>query len=76
MISVDENLICSFQVLKPAEKKQKFGAGGASLLCQRSLYPLAVAVADALLARPLLCYLQLRAARSWASRRDPSGGLM
>lgn len=27
MISVDENLICSFQVLKPAEKKAKFGAG-------------------------------------------------
>lgn len=32
MISVDENLICSFQVLKPAEKKQKFGAGGTSYL--------------------------------------------
>ncbi|EEY22649.1 serine/threonine-protein phosphatase PP1 [Verticillium alfalfae VaMs.102] len=25
MMSVDESLLCSFQILKPAEKKQKFG---------------------------------------------------
>lgn len=24
MMSVDENLMCSFQILKPAEKKTKF----------------------------------------------------
>jgi serine/threonine-protein phosphatase PP1 catalytic subunit len=32
MMSVDDTLMCSFQILKPAEKKQKFtyaaGAGG------------------------------------------------
>lgn len=31
MMSVDESLLCSFQILKPAEKKQKYGyntAGG------------------------------------------------
>ncbi|XP_038723335.1 serine/threonine-protein phosphatase PP1 isozyme 3-like [Tripterygium wilfordii] len=27
MMSVDENLICSFQILKPADKKPKFGLG-------------------------------------------------
>jgi len=32
MMSVDETLMCSFQILKPAEKKQRYqyGAGGAS----------------------------------------------
>jgi serine/threonine-protein phosphatase PP1 catalytic subunit len=30
MMSVDDTLMCSFQILKPAEKKQKFTyAGGA-----------------------------------------------
>ena len=29
MMSVDETLMCSFQILKPAEKKQRFGQGGA-----------------------------------------------
>jgi len=29
MMSVDETLMCSFQILKPAEKKQKFTYGGA-----------------------------------------------
>ena len=28
MMSVDETLMCSFQILKPAEKKQKFNYGG------------------------------------------------
>ncbi|CAI5469752.1 unnamed protein product [Closterium sp. NIES-53] len=28
MMSVDESLMCSFQILKPAEKKPKFGYGG------------------------------------------------
>ncbi|GAA94565.1 uncharacterized protein L969DRAFT_94149 [Mixia osmundae IAM 14324] len=28
MMSVDETLLCSFQILKPAEKKQKFSYGG------------------------------------------------
>jgi serine/threonine-protein phosphatase PP1 catalytic subunit len=28
MMSVDETLLCSFQILKPAEKKQKFQYGG------------------------------------------------
>lgn len=27
MMSVDETLMCSFQILKPAEKKPKFGFG-------------------------------------------------
>uniref|UniRef100_A0A6N2MQU6 Serine/threonine specific protein phosphatases domain-containing protein n=1 Tax=Salix viminalis TaxID=40686 RepID=A0A6N2MQU6_SALVM len=27
MMSVDENLLCSFQILRPAEKKPKFGFG-------------------------------------------------
>eukprot|EP00475_Leptophrys_vorax_P005490 TRINITY_DN13310_c0_g1_i1.p1 TRINITY_DN13310_c0_g1~~TRINITY_DN13310_c0_g1_i1.p1 ORF type:complete len:322 (+),score=46.07 TRINITY_DN13310_c0_g1_i1:228-1193(+) len=30
MMSVDESLMCSFQILKPAEKKPKFGYGAAS----------------------------------------------
>jgi serine/threonine-protein phosphatase PP1 catalytic subunit len=29
MMSVDETLMCSFQILKPAEKKQKYAYGGA-----------------------------------------------
>ena len=28
MMSVDETLMCSFQILKPAEKKPKFNFGG------------------------------------------------
>jgi serine/threonine-protein phosphatase PP1 catalytic subunit len=28
MMSVDETLMCSFQILKPAEKKQKYSYGG------------------------------------------------
>lgn len=28
MMSVDDTLMCSFQILKPAEKKQKFGTYG------------------------------------------------
>jgi len=28
MMSVDESLMCSFQILKPAEKKQKYAYGG------------------------------------------------
>lgn len=28
MMSVDESLLCSFQILKPAEKKQKYNYGG------------------------------------------------
>jgi serine/threonine-protein phosphatase PP1 catalytic subunit len=27
-MSVDESLMCSFQILKPSEKKQKFNYGG------------------------------------------------
>ena len=27
MMSVDETLMCSFQILKPAEKKAKFNSG-------------------------------------------------
>eukprot|EP00735_Rhodelphis_limneticus_P007994 TRINITY_DN2072_c0_g1::TRINITY_DN2072_c0_g1_i1::g.21773::m.21773 TRINITY_DN2072_c0_g1::TRINITY_DN2072_c0_g1_i1::g.21773 ORF type:complete len:323 (-),score=48.64,sp/Q5I085/PP1B_XENTR/84.05/0.0,Metallophos/PF00149.23/2e-43 TRINITY_DN2072_c0_g1_i1:742-1710(-) len=30
MMSVDDTLMCSFQILKPAEKKQKFNYGGVS----------------------------------------------
>lgn len=29
MMSVDETLMCSFQILKPSEKKKKFNYGGA-----------------------------------------------
>jgi len=28
MMSVDDSLMCSFQILKPVEKKQKFAYGG------------------------------------------------
>jgi len=28
MMSVDETLMCSFQILKPAEKKQRYAYGG------------------------------------------------
>lgn len=31
MMSVDESLLCSFQILKPAEKKQKYVTGSKSL---------------------------------------------
>ena len=31
MMSIDETLMCSFQILKPAEKKQKFSYGGMNL---------------------------------------------
>ena len=30
MMSVDETLMCSFQILKPAEKKPKFGFGSST----------------------------------------------
>jgi len=30
MMSVDETLMCSFQILKPAEKKPKFGYGNSN----------------------------------------------
>lgn len=30
MMSVDETLMCSFQILKPTDKKPKFGFGGSS----------------------------------------------
>lgn len=30
MMSVDESLMCSFQILKPAEKKPKFGFGSST----------------------------------------------
>lgn len=30
MMSVDETLMCSFQILKPTDKKPKFGIGGSS----------------------------------------------
>ena len=30
MMTVDETLMCSFQILKPVEKKQKFSYGGLS----------------------------------------------
>ena len=28
MMTIDETLMCSFQILKPVEKKQKFNYGG------------------------------------------------
>lgn len=31
MMSVDESLMCSFQILKPADKKPKFGFGSKAL---------------------------------------------
>jgi len=31
MMSVDETLLCSFQILKPAEKKQKYAYGGINM---------------------------------------------
>ncbi|KAJ7954718.1 Serine/threonine-protein phosphatase [Quillaja saponaria] len=32
MMTVDENLLCSFQILKPADKKSKFGFGSTTTL--------------------------------------------
>lgn len=31
MMSVDETLMCSFQILKPADKKQKFNSGAMTM---------------------------------------------
>jgi len=31
MMSVDESLMCSFQILKPAEKKVRYAYGGMGL---------------------------------------------
>ena len=28
MMSIDETLMCSFQILKPAERKQRYAYGG------------------------------------------------
>jgi serine/threonine-protein phosphatase PP1 catalytic subunit len=39
MMSVDDTLMCSFQILKPAEKKQKFGYGGAGAGAGRPITP-------------------------------------
>lgn len=36
MMSVDETLMCSFQILKPAEKKPKFGFGSTTTAKQGS----------------------------------------
>jgi len=39
-MSVDDTLMCSFQILKPAEKKQKFGYGaGAGAGAGRPITP-------------------------------------
>ena len=39
MMSVDDTLMCSFQILKPAEKKQKFGYGAAGAGAGRPITP-------------------------------------
>jgi serine/threonine-protein phosphatase PP1 catalytic subunit len=39
MMSVDETLMCSFQILKPAERKQKYPVGGVQLQGQRPSTP-------------------------------------
>jgi serine/threonine-protein phosphatase PP1 catalytic subunit len=39
MMSVDETLMCSFQILKPTEKKQKYPAGGVQFAGQRPSTP-------------------------------------
>merc|ERR1711934_565174 len=39
MMSVDETLMCSFQILKPTERKQKFPAGGVQFAGQRPSTP-------------------------------------
>jgi serine/threonine-protein phosphatase PP1 catalytic subunit len=38
-MSVDETLMCSFQILKPAEKKQNFNYGGAGAGAARPITP-------------------------------------
>ena len=38
-MSVDDTLMCSFQILKPAEKKQKFTYGGATAGAGRPITP-------------------------------------
>lgn len=40
MMSVDESLLCSFQILKPAEKKQKY------VYYSRSLYAEAIVLTE------------------------------
>ncbi|KFA68848.1 hypothetical protein S40285_01223 [Stachybotrys chlorohalonatus IBT 40285] len=37
MMSVDESLLCSFQILKPAEKKQKYVNSGCGYECKPSI---------------------------------------
>ena len=47
MMSVDETLMCSFQILKPAEKKQRYayaGLGGAGVLGRPSTPPKSAAL--------------------------------
>jgi serine/threonine-protein phosphatase PP1 catalytic subunit len=39
MMSVDETLMCSFQILKPTERKQKYPAGGVQFGGQRPSTP-------------------------------------
>merc|ERR1711865_69150 len=39
MMSVDETLMCSFQILKPTERKQKYPAGGVQFANQRPMTP-------------------------------------
>merc|ERR1711865_1102750 len=39
IMSVDETLMCSFQILKPADRKQKYPAGGVQFANQRPMTP-------------------------------------
>jgi len=39
MMSVDETLLCSFQILKPAEKKNKYPYGGMNMGGARPMTP-------------------------------------
>jgi len=39
MMSVDETLLCSFQILKPAEKKNKYPYGGMGMGGNRQMTP-------------------------------------
>merc|ERR1711998_290105 len=39
MMSVDDTLMCSFQILKPTERKQKYPAGGVQFGNQRPMTP-------------------------------------
>lgn len=42
MMSVDESLMCSFQILKPAEKKSKFNFGSSTATTKPGNSPLGV----------------------------------